>query len=157
MPFNHGLPILTFFLVKLFFPLRLRLFAVLANVAAFVTARAVAAFNVIVELALRFGSNPITIDDGFEIGSLQTGRELGGLFVVWAARKVGIGSVFRLVALVLVFGFVFSVPPFVFHLISFFLVFRFDIGLIEQVRDRRLNATKVRWVGTIVDRTFDSF
>ena len=54
LPFNHGFPVLSFFFVELFFPLRLRFLTVLTNVATFVAARAVAAFDVIVELSLRF-------------------------------------------------------------------------------------------------------
>jgi hypothetical protein len=65
LPLYHGFPVLTFFFVKLFFPLRFRFFAVFANVAAFEAARAVAAFNVIVELAMRFGGNLVAIDDCF--------------------------------------------------------------------------------------------
>jgi hypothetical protein len=75
----------------------------------FVAARAVAALDVIIELALCFGRDLVAVYGGFEIGPLDTGRELAGLFVVGAAREVGIGRVFRLVALFLVF-----------HLISFF-------------------------------------
>jgi hypothetical protein len=54
---------LTFFFVKFVFPLRLRFLAVFTNVAAFVAARAIAAFNVVVELALRCGSDFVAVDD----------------------------------------------------------------------------------------------
>jgi hypothetical protein len=78
--------------------------------------------------------------------------------VVGAAREVGIGRVFGLIALVLVFGLGFSVlSPLILHLCSFFLIFRFDVGLIEQVRDRRLDAAKMRWVRTIINGTLNPF
>ena len=157
MPFNHGLPVLTFFLVKVFFPLRLRFSAVFANVAAFVAARAVAAFDIVVELALRFRSDLVAIDDCAQVGPFKTGGEFRGLFVVGAAREVGVRGIFGLIALLLVLGFGFVVlSPFVLHLCSFFFVFRFGFRLIEQICDWSLDTTKMRWVGAIIYRTFNT-
>ena len=64
MPFHHGLPVLTFLLVKFLFPLCLRFLAILANVAPFVAARAIAALDVVVELTLRFGRNLVAVNGG---------------------------------------------------------------------------------------------
>ncbi len=52
LPFEDGLPIFFLFLVKFLLPLRLRIFAITANVAALMTAGAVTSLDVIVELAL---------------------------------------------------------------------------------------------------------
>ncbi len=52
-------------------------------------ARAIAAFDVIVELTLRFRGNLVAIDDCIQVGPLKTGGEFRGLFVVGAAREVG--------------------------------------------------------------------
>ncbi len=48
LPFGYRLPIFLFFLVKFFFPFFLRFFAVSANVAALVAARALPAFDIVV-------------------------------------------------------------------------------------------------------------
>jgi hypothetical protein len=52
----------------------------------FVAPRAVAAFDIIVELALRLRYNLVAIDDGLQVGSFKIGGEFGRLFVAGAAR-----------------------------------------------------------------------
>jgi hypothetical protein len=151
---------LTFFLVKLSLPLRFRVFTVLADVAPFVAARAVAAFDIIIQLALCLRGNLIAIDDRVEVGPFETGRELAGLFVVRAACEVGIGRVFGLVALLpilaLLLGFGASFLVMFLRLVTLFLA-RFVVRLIEDFGDGRLDPTVVRWVGTIVDGSLDPF
>jgi hypothetical protein len=61
LPLQYASPILSFFLVELIFPFRLRFVAVLTDMATLVTAGAIAAFDVVVELALSFGCDLVTI------------------------------------------------------------------------------------------------
>ncbi len=81
------------------------------------------------------------------------------MFVVGVAREVGVGRVLGLIAFFLVFGLGFVVlgfvvlSPLVLYLCAFFFIFRFEVRLIEQLCDGRLDATKRRWVSTIVNRT----
>jgi hypothetical protein len=125
LPFDHGVPVLTLFLIEFVLPFCLRVFAVFADMTALVAARAIAAFDVIVELTLRLRGNLIAINDCLQVRPLKTGGEFRGLFVVGAACEVGVSRVFRLIALLLVFGFGFvALSPLVLHLCSFFFVFR---------------------------------
>jgi hypothetical protein len=125
LPFGYRLPIFLFFLVKYFFPFFLRLFAVSANVAALVAARALPAFDIVVQLTLCLRGNLLAFHNCVEVGPFQTGRELVGLFVGWAAGEMGFGRVFNLVwflPVLLRSGFmagVFGLIPFFFGYLGF--------------------------------------
>ena len=62
--------------------------AIFAVVATLVTSGAVAPFDVVKELTLEVGSYFFTVDDGFQVGSLEPFGEFGGLFVFRAAGEV---------------------------------------------------------------------
>jgi hypothetical protein len=55
---------------------------------AFVASRAVAAFDVVVQLALGLGGYFVAVDDGFKVRPFQAIRELGGLLVVRSTGQV---------------------------------------------------------------------
>ena len=74
LPFDDGVPVLKFFLVEFFLPFSFWIFAVFANVSSFMAARAVAAFNVVIKLTLRFRSDFVAVYDSFQIRSLETLR-----------------------------------------------------------------------------------
>ena len=125
--------------------------AILAIVATLVTPGAVAPFDVVKELTLEFRSYLFTVDDGFQVGSLESFGEFGGLFVFGSAGEMRFIRVAwrREPASFSSFG-----------LISFFLnliFFRsFDFEKVEEIRDRRLDASEVRWVRACVDCPFCS-
>jgi predicted NAD/FAD-dependent oxidoreductase len=64
----------------------------------------------VIELSDRVGGrvasdviDGFTVDHGFQVGPLETGRELGGLFMVGAACQMGVGRVLGLVTLLFAF------------------------------------------------------
>ena len=65
MPFEYRLPILTLFFVKFVFPFRCWFFTGLTDMTALVAARAVAALDVVIQLALCFGRDLVAVDSGF--------------------------------------------------------------------------------------------
>jgi hypothetical protein len=69
LPLNDRLPVLVFFFVKLFFPFFLCVLTVTPDMPAFMAASAVAALDVIVQLALGLGGDFIAVDDGVKIRS----------------------------------------------------------------------------------------
>jgi hypothetical protein len=74
LPFDDGVPVLKFFFVEFFLPFRFWIFAVFANVSSFMAAHAVAAFNVVIKLTLRVRGDFVAVDEGFQVGLLETGR-----------------------------------------------------------------------------------
>ncbi len=113
--------------------------------AAFMTAGALTSLDVIVKLTLGLRGNLVAVDCGLQIGSLEAGRKFGGLFVAGAMRQVGRGRALSLIASVLVL--IPSLAFFVFVL-SLIALFFGGLGLdgIEDIRDWRFDAAKVRWV-----------
>jgi hypothetical protein len=58
-------------------------------VAALVATGAITPFDVVKKLTLKLGSNLLAVDGGFQVRSLESFRELGGLFVLGAAGEMG--------------------------------------------------------------------
>jgi hypothetical protein len=56
-------------------------------VANLVAAGAITPLDVIKKLTLELGTNLLSVDDGFQVRSLEAFRELGGLFVLGAAER----------------------------------------------------------------------
>jgi hypothetical protein len=50
---------------------------------AFVASGAVAALDVVIQLALGLGGDRIAVDDGVKVWSFQAVRKFGGLFMIW--------------------------------------------------------------------------
>jgi hypothetical protein len=74
LPLEDASPILCFLLVKFVFPLGFRFLAIGADVTPFMTTRAVAAFDIVIQLPLGFGRDFVAIDDRIKVGSFQTVR-----------------------------------------------------------------------------------
>jgi hypothetical protein len=121
LPLQYTGPILRFFLVKIFFPFRLRFAAVLADMTTLMTASAIAALDVIVELALGFGCDLVAVNCSFEIGSFETSRELSRLFMLGATGEVGVVGAFVFVLGFILSFVVLSFAVFGLRLISFLL------------------------------------
>ncbi len=73
------------FLIEFLFPLSFRVLTIFAIVAAFVASGAVASLDVIIKLALEFGSNFLAVNDGIQVRSFESFGEFSGLFVVGSA------------------------------------------------------------------------
>jgi hypothetical protein len=155
LPLYNGLPILGLFFIELVFPSLFWFFTVTTEMPAFVASSAVAALDVVVQLALGLGGDFVPVDDGFKVRSFQTSRELRRLFVVRSTGQVSfvrvgfVAGLGRVSCLGIFVGLRLGLVPFFFY--------QFDLRLVEQVCDRRLDATKMRWVRTIINRTLDSF
>jgi hypothetical protein len=130
-------------------------FAVSANVAALVAARALTAFDVVVELTLCLRGNFLAFYNGIKVGPFKTGRELVGLFVGWAACEMGFGRVFNLVSFLPVLlrgglmACVFGLIPFLFGYLGF--------SGIHNIGDGGLDTAEMGWIGAVIDGSFDSF
>ena len=88
LPFDDGLPVLGLFFIELFFPFLLCFFTVPADMPAFVASSAVAALDVVVQLALGLGSYFIAVDYGVKVRAFEAIRELGGLLVLRSTDQV---------------------------------------------------------------------
>ena len=98
LPHGYGVPVFLLFPVKFVFPFLLRLFAVSANVAALVAARALTAFDVVVELTLCLRGNLLAFHNCIEVGPFEAGRKLVGLFMGGTSGEMGFGWVIRSVS-----------------------------------------------------------
>ncbi len=78
LPFEYASPILSLLfielVIELVIPLCFGLGAVFADMAALVAASAVAALDIVVQLALGLGSYLVAIDYSFKVGPFQTVR-----------------------------------------------------------------------------------
>jgi hypothetical protein len=148
LPFENIGPVLKFFFVKLVLPFGFRFFAVFTIVAAFVATRAVAAFDIIEELALGLRGYFVAVNDSIQVRPFETRREFGGLFVVRSACEV------RMVGLVAGFRWVFLVLGVIcFCLVPFFLG-RLGFREVEEVSDGSFHTPEIRRVGAGVDGAF---
>ena len=91
LPLGYGFPIFLLLLIEFLFPFFWWFLAIAANMAALVAARALTAFDVVVELTLCLRGNLLAFHDSIKVGPFKTGRELVGLFVGWAAGEMGFG------------------------------------------------------------------
>ncbi len=79
------------FLIEFLFPLCFRLLAIFAGIATLVAACAIAPLYVVIELAMSFGGNFVSVHDSIKVRSFKAVwefRGLFGLFVVGPASKV---------------------------------------------------------------------
>ncbi len=111
---------------------------------AFMTARAIAALDVVEKLPLKLRRYFLAVNDCIQVGSFESFGEFSGLFVFGAAGEMrsilGIGAREGVRFLV---GLILRLVPFFFGLVLFR---RFDLWRIKEIGDGRLDTAEIRWV-----------
>ena len=151
LPLEDTRPVIQFFFVEFLFPFSFGFLTILAIVSTLVAAGAVASLNVVEKLLLELGSDFLSVDRGFQVGSFEPFGEFGGLFVFRAAGEMrfiaGVGA--RGVAR---FGLILLLVPFFFCAL---LLCSFVFWSVKEIRDGGFHTSKIRWVGARVDCAFD--